>query len=389
MTAVDDLREYPFELFRGELPAELVRMVDTEPVSRVRLPDGRPAWLVVGYQEVCTVLSDPRFSRREPGRPPPEGRELSMSGPDHASLRRLAARALTARHIESYRPRVQRTADELVDAMVAAGPPADLIAALVAPLPALVVCDILGVPTGDRSRFTGWAAEIFDVSAQGTSRVIEAAQELRRYLAGQLAAKRAHPGEDLLSTWLAAQADDAAADQLVDGEIVDLAVGVLLGGQEVNSISVGLRALFAHPAALAALRADLGLLPATVEEILRYTTVSSMFLVQTALAELTLGGCQIRAGDAVMALPWAANRCPATFPHADVFDITRNPNPHLAFGYGPHFCLGAALGRLEIEVALGTLLGRLPELRPAVELSQLRWRTERLNCGLVDFPVTW
>ncbi|HEY0640566.1 MAG TPA: cytochrome P450 [Pseudonocardiaceae bacterium] len=388
MTATEErLREYPFEPFRGDLPAELLRMVRTEPVSRVRLPDGRATWLVVGYREVCTVLADPRFSRREPGRPPPGGRELSMNGPDHASLRRLAARAFTARRIESYRPRVRETAERLVDAMVAAGPPADLIEALVAPLPALVVCDILGVPRADQDRFTAWAADIFDVTAQGSEQVVRAFDAMRAYLAGTLDAKRAAPGEDLLSAWLVAQA--TSEEPVADSEIVDLAVGVLLGGREINSTSVGLRALFAHPEALAAVRADPSLLPGAVEEILRYTTVSPMFLVMTALADVELGGRPIAAGDPVMAVPWAANRSPEVFPDPDVFDIRRSPNPHIALGYGPHFCLGAALGRMEIEVAIGTLLRRLPGLRPAIPLGELRWRTERVNCGMVDFPVTW
>ncbi|MEH1014459.1 cytochrome P450 [Micromonospora sp. CPCC 206060] len=412
----DDLPRYPFEDFRGELPTRLLAMVRDEPVSRVRLPDGRPAWLVVGYDEVCTVLSDARFVRHVGeigtdggagtdadagargdigtdapdvgGQCPVTGRvrDLAMNGPAHASLRRLAARAFAARRMEAYRPRVQRIADDLLDEMVAKGQPGDLISSLVFPLPAMVVCEVLGIPAEDRERFNVWIADITALTAYGTAEAAEAMGELRAYLADRLAAKRAAPGDDLFSSWLATQAED---DTLSDEEIVGLAVGVLIGGREINSISTGIRALFQHPEQLARLRAQPELLPSAVEEILRYTSVSPMFLVQTALADVELGGQPIRAGDAVMAVPWAANRHPETFPGPDTFDVARPHNPHLTFGHGPHFCLGAALGRLQVEIAIGTLLRRFPNLAPAVDLDRLPWRHERINCGIAEFPVTW
>ncbi|MDT5023702.1 MAG: hypothetical protein QOE61_128 [Micromonosporaceae bacterium] len=144
-----------------------------------------------------------------------------------------------------------------------------------------------------------------------------------------------------------------------------LSVGVLLGGREINSTNAGLRALFLHPRQLAELRDDPGLLPGAVDEILRYTAVSAMFLVQYATEDVELAGVRMQAGDAVMTMPWAANRQLDVFAEAGVFDIHRPQNPHLAFGYGPHFCLGAAMGRMQIEVALGTLLRRFPRLTPA------------------------
>ncbi|BCJ69359.1 cytochrome P450 [Polymorphospora rubra] len=393
MTIGETLRTYPFEPFHGDLPDELLRMVWAEPVSRVELPGGRPAWLVVGYDEVCTVLADARFTRH--GDPYPTGapdtgggcpvRELSMNGPAHTSLRRLAARAFTARRVEAYRPRVQQITDELLDEMVAGGSPADLIAGLVAPLPVRVICEVLGVPLADRDRFAEWTAAILAIAGQDSPEAVQAVAELRAYLAGRLAAKREHPGDDLFSAWLAAQAED----ELSDEEIVGLAVGVLIGGREINSTSAGLRALFLHPEQLDRLRADPGLLPAAVDEILRWTSVSPMFLPQTAVADVELAGHLIRAGDTVMAVPWAANRHPDVFPDPGAFDIGRPQNPHLAFGHGPHFCLGAALGRLQIEVAIGTLLRRFPALRPAVPLDELPWRQERINCGIAEFPVAW
>lgn len=399
MTTGDTLRSYPFAPFHGDLPDELLRMVQTEPVSRVALHGGKPVWLVVGYDEVCTVLADARFTRHSDPYPvdaasnggPGNGRggcparELSMNGPAHTGLRRLASRAFTARRVETYRPRVQQITDELLDDMTATGSPADLVAALVAPLPVRVICEVLGVPLADRDRFNAWGASILSIAGQDSPEAARSVAELRAYLADRLAAKRAAPGDDLFSAWIAAQADD----ELTDEEIVGLAVGVLIGGREINSTSAGLRALFLHPEQLDRLRADPGLLPGAVDEILRWTSVSPMFLLQTAVEDVDLGGHRILAGDALMAVPWAANRHPDVFPDPDRFDIGRPQNPHLTFGHGPHFCLGAALGRLQIEVAIGTLLRRFPTLRPAAAVDELPWRQDRVNCGIAEFPVAW
>lgn len=404
--AEEKIRNYPFEPFLGDLPDELLDMVQTQPVSRVRLPDGRVVWLVVGYDEAATVLADPRFTRfTRHGRPeagsceqagepiadpaagyPVRARDLSMDGKPHTDLRRLAARAFTARRIEAYRPRVQAITDRLIDDMVAGGQPADLVSGLVVPLPAMVVCEVLGVPVADRDKFAAWGNALLALTAHGMADTARADAELREYLTERLAEKRANPGEDLLSSWIVAQ---AGSDELTDTEIVGLAIAVLIGGREISSTSAGIRALFQNTEALARLHADPVLLPAAVEEILRYTSVSPMFLVQTVTEELELGGVAMRAGDGVMAVPWAANRHPAPFPEPAEFNLDRPQNPHLTFGLGPHFCLGAALGRLQVEIAIGTLLRRFPNLAPAVPLDELPWRDERINCGLAEFPVTW
>jgi cytochrome P450 len=140
---------------------------------------------------------------------------------------------------------------------------------------------------------------------------------------------------------------------------------------------------------LAALRAAPEKISSAVDEIFRFTTVSSMFRVQEVREDLTLGGARFRAGDCVMALPWAANRDPRTFPNPNVFDIDRSPNPHLFFGFGPHYCLGAALGKMQVELSIGTLLRRYPALAPAIPLDELPWRHDRVNGGISCFPVTW
>ncbi|WP_089157767.1 cytochrome P450 [Micromonospora sp. NBS 11-29] len=390
MTVNSGLRPYPFEPFTGDLPAELLEMVVADPVSRVRLPDGRAAWLVLAYEDCCTVLADPRFSRLPLGATStPDGvgpRELNMDGPAHATVRRVASRAFTARRIESFRPRVQRLVDGLVDEMLAGPRPADVVAGLVAPLPVFVVCDVLGVPAADRPRFYGWIEGLNSVTAYGSADAASAQAELRAYLAGQLARKRAEPGDDLLSAWVHGQ----GAHELVDAELVELAMGVLLGGLEINSTSAGLRALFQHPEQLAKLRAAPEKVGAATDEILRYTAVSSMFRVQVVREDLVLGGVAMRAGECVMAIPWVGNRDPRFFPDPNVFDIDRTPGvPHLTFGFGPHFCLGTALGRMQVELSLDALLTRMPALAPAVPLDEIPWRHDRMNGGIASFPVTW
>ncbi|SCF00903.1 cytochrome P450 [Micromonospora mirobrigensis] len=390
MTVDSALRRYPFEPFTGDLPAELLEMVVTDPVSRVRLPDGRAAWLVLGYADCCTVLADPRFSRLPIGAtsaPDDVGpRELNMDGPAHATVRRVASRAFTARRIETFRPRVRGLVDGLVDAVLAGPRPADLVAGLVAPLPVLVVCDVLGVPAADRPRFYAWIEGLNSITAYGSADAVTAQAELRAYLADQLAGKRLDPGDDLLSAWVRGQ----DAHELVDPELVELAMGVLLGGLEINATSAGLRALFQHPEQLAKLRGAPEKLAAATEEILRYTSVSSMFRVQVVREDLVLGGVAMRAGECVMAVPWAGNRDPRFFPEPNVFDIDRPVTaPHLTFGFGPHFCLGAALGRMQVELSLGALLERMPGLAPAVPIEEVPWRHDRMNGGIASFPVTW
>ena len=341
VTRQPEVREYPFEIFRGDLPGELLHMVEHEKVSRVRLPDGRLVWLVLGYDEVSTVLTDVRFRRSggayDPGSEAAAGcpvRDLSMDGAAHTDLRRLAARAFTPRRIDSYRPRIQAITDELLDRMERRGSPADLVADLVVPLPAIVICELLGVPAADREQFAEWDKALMAVDTHGATETAQATIAMRAYLRKRLAEKRAAPGADLLSAWAEAQADDPS---LTDEEIIGLAVTVLVGGREIGSISVGMRALFQHPDVMDRLRAEPALLPAAVDELLRFTSLSPTFLEQTVMAPVELGGVALRAGDVVMPLPWAANRDPAKFARPGELRIDRSPNLHLTFGVGPHF----------------------------------------------------
>jgi cytochrome P450 len=391
MTVDSAPRRYPFEPFTGDLPDELLEMILTNPVSRVLLPDDREAWLVLGYQDCCTVLADPRFSRLARGSEAEatddaDARGLNRNGPSHTSLRRVATRALTARRTEAFRPRVQQRVDELIDAMIAGPRPADLVSGLVAPLPLLVVCDVLGIPDADREQFYRWLQDINAITGYGSADAAEALGEMRVYLAGQAEAKRASPADDLLSAWVGAM----DSEEVTGAEVVSLAEGVLIGAIEINTTTAGIRALFQHPEQLRKLLDAPEKVSSATDEMLRYTAVSSMFRVQVVTEDLELSGVAMRAGDFVMAIPWIGNRDPRFFPEPNVFDIDRSPAvPHLTFGYGPHFCAGALLGKMEVELSVGTLLRRLPGLTPAVPVEELPWRHHRVNCGIASFPVVW
>jgi cytochrome P450 len=384
MTATPGLRHYPFEPFTGDVPDEVIGMVESNPISKVVLPDGRPCWLILSYAHCRAVITDPHFARLHIGRPDGGPRDLNMDGPAHTAVRRVGMRPFTARRIEEYRPLVQRLVDELIDDMIAGPCPADLVRALVAPLPVRVICEVLGIPLADRQRFYDWIGTINSMDAYGTASASQARSELTAYLAGQLAAKRADPGQDLLSAW------GATPQDLTDTELVELAIGVLLGGLEINTISAGLRALFQHPEQLAKLRAAPEKMLAATEEILRYTTVSSTFRVMIVTADTELGGVAMHAGDYVMPFLPAGDRDPQAFADPNVFDIDRVTTlPHLGLGHGPHFCLGGALGKLEVEVSIGTLVRRLPGLAPATALEEIPFRHDWWNCGIASFPVVW
>ncbi|MFI1863922.1 cytochrome P450 [Streptomyces jumonjinensis] len=391
----DTIPDYPGRPFTGDLGP-----LPPDPVSRVRLPSGNPVWLVTGYDEVRAALTHPQLSRAviegdpqvgtggpiggyRPGR-----RTLQLDGEIHAQIRRLAARPFTPRRIAALRERVQELTDELLDALEKNGSPGDLVQGLAHPLPITVISELFAVPPEDRARFTGWADRIVTVVGITAEEMTAVRATLHGYLGELVAARRAEPGDDVLSGWLCA---DEAENPLTDDEIVPLAQTVLIGGYEttVNSIGAGMWRLFQHPDQLNAVRNDPGLLRGAVEEILRYQPQSMFFLVMVAREDLELGGTTVRKGEGVMPLPFAANRDPARFDDPDRFDIRRAPGGHVGFGHGPHACLGAALARIELEVAIGTLLRRFPALRPAGDITSLAWRGDRLVSGLKELLVEW
>jgi cytochrome P450 len=392
-------RSYPFGRNRLDPDPRYAELRRTEPVCPVQLPYGPPAWLVTSYELTKSVLGDARFSRAatvgrdNPRECPVEFGQvaesvLCMDPPAHTRIRQLAGRAFTARRVEQFRPRAQQIACGLIDSIAAAGPAADLVESFSLAFPAIIICELLGIPGADRHAFRRWTDAIVSTTMSTSGQVKETYLHLAGYLDGLFAQRRAHPGDDLL-TWLVQARDDQ--DRLTETELLFLGMALLVGGYETTAhqITNMVYTLLTHGPQLRQLMARPELLPDAVEEMLRFIVFGSAVNPRIATADVTLGEVVIRAGEPVLCARGSANFDEQVFARAGELDFTRDPNPHLAFGYGPHYCLGAQLARMELQVALGTILTRLPGLRIAVPEDQLPWHTQTMMRGLAAFPVAW
>ena len=347
--------------------------------------------MVSGYDECSAILRDGRFGRGEdaPDESPPRQRSfLGMNPPDHTRLRRLVSHAFTPRSISELEPRIEKLAGDLVDAALAAGD-VDLIAAIAAPLPVVVICELLGVPVEDRERFTAWSHAVArgldpedSLSAEDRARLTRARLELRDYFAGLVAAKRQTPDDDLISRLIAARDD---GDRLTESEMISTLVLLLIAGHEttVNLIGNGTLALLRNRDQLALLRERPELLTDAVEELLRYDPPVS-YVPRVALEDAEVGGEPVRRGDLVVVHLNGANHDASASTDPDRLDVTRSPAKHLSFGAGIHFCLGAPLARLEARVAFDALLSRTASIELAGEPV---WRQNKLLHGLERLPV--
>jgi cytochrome P450 len=372
------------------------RLRESRPVTEVRMPGYGRAWVVTRYADVRAALADPRLARgmnRWPGGSrsrPSEARGvathmLHTDPPDHTRLRRPVQKAFTPRRVAQLRPRTKQIAAGLADGLVAAGGVTDLLAAYARPLPVTVLCELLGVPEADRPRV---AATVLRYDAAEEMPRVE--EDLAAYFTGLIATRRAERGDDLLSALVAASDKaDESADQLTVTELVSTAFLLVMAGFDttVNLIASGTLALLTHPEEMARLRADRSLLPAAVEELLRFTSPVNHANDRFTTEEVSIGGVAVPAGEwVIIALP-SANRDPARFPGPDLLHLGRDTSGHVAFGHGIHYCLGAPLARMEAEVALGTLLDRFPKVSLAAPPEELRWRSTSLINGLESLPV--
>jgi cytochrome P450 len=370
------------------------------PVNQVRLPDDSTAWLVTGFAEAREVMIDQRYSRAlvfAPGRQV-YGVEATLSGalialdpPEHTRLRKLAAAAFTEKRMQALRPRVALIVDDLIDAMLAGPRPADLSRSFSLMVPASVICALLGVPIADVERFHEWSNAIFADWSRSREEIGEAYAAMSRYMSGLITGKRESPADDLISVLIDAR---DSGDKLTEAELVDFCIQLLAAGHETtaNSINMSFVALCQYPDELARLRADPGLIPAAVEELLRYVMISGSGFIPLARItreEVRLGGVTIPAGETVLPSFNVANRDPAAFDHPDRLDVGRVPRAHLGFGAGAHHCLGAQLARMELQEAFRGLLERLPGLRMTRPMSELEFREGQAIASMRELLVTW
>lgn len=387
--------------FGSDFPADphamYAQLREKGSVHRVALPDGSPVWLVTREADVRQGLVDPRLSvnKRHSGSgfkgfslpPALDANLLNIDAEDHLRLRRLVSQGFTPRHVESLRGSVQAAVDARVDRLVErmeAEGRADVVEVLARPLPLTVIGELLAVPEADRGTFSGWVATMLaPTSREDLTSAIEA---IHGFLVDLVARRRAHPGDDMLSDLIAARDHE---DRLTENELVSLAFLLLMAGSEnvQHLLANGLLTLLTHPRELAALRARPELLPQAVEELLRHSHPNHTAIRRFPTEPVDIGGVRIPAGDTVLFSLAAAHRDPARYPAPDRFDLDRADKAHLSLGHGLHYCLGAPLARMQISLALGTLLRRLPTLRLACPVEEVPWTTTFRFHAVRELPV--
>ncbi len=366
------------------------------PICAVRTPVGDPAWLVSSHALTRELFADPRLGRSHPD--PDRAARISgsalLGGPvgnaaeeaeDHAHMRKLLAPAFSARRMHRLRTHVAELVDDTLTRMAQHGSPADLHELVSLPIPVLVICELLGVPYADRDRFRALSEGVGGLTDRAAS--TRALHGLVAYIGELVARKRHEPGEDLISDLVGADPEGRH-----DDETAGLAAMLLFAGHEttVTRIDVGTVLLLTHREHYRALAADPTLVTGTVEEILRLAAPGGGGgLPRYAHADITVGEVTICAGDAVILAPAVANRDPAAFPDPATFDPSRDGAGHLAFGYGPRYCIGAALARVELQAVFAALPARFPTLGLAVPVECLELRTDLLTGGLQTLPVGW
>jgi cytochrome P450 len=381
--------------------AYFARMRAEGPVTQVRLPGGGRFWLITRYADVRAALADPRLHKDWAAKlTGPDWRPDPVTGflavhllnsdpPSHTRLRRLVTKAFTARRVAGLRPRVESITASLLVGLDGRDE-ADLIETFAFPLPVTVICELLGVPARDRGMFREWSRAIVDETDHDTWR--DAGTSMFSYFTKLVEAKRTTPADDLVSALVEASDADAgagAADSLDERELLAMLFLLLIAGHETttNLIASGTLALLESPAEMARLRADLGLVPGAVEELLRYVNPLNHATERFTLEPVEIGGVTIPAREWVLCVTASANHDPSRFPDPSRLDVSRDASGHVAFGHGIHYCLGAPLARLEGEVAFSALLSRFPALSLAAPASSLRWRPSSLIHGLETLPV--
>jgi cytochrome P450 len=384
-------------------PAEEYRRLRAEqPISRILLPTGQLAWLVTRHADVRALLADNRLSsdRSNPDFPlrapvPQQLRKgfgdmtkalIGLDLPEHSAPRRMVVNEFTVRRINELRPRIQEIVDERIDAMLAAGPEADLVTDLAMLVPANVISELLGVPM-DRRDFFLERTQLLQRPTSTPQQQLDAADDLRRFMDDLVTAKEREPSDDLLGRLITRNRETGV---FTHDLLVCMAQLLLIAGHETtsNMIALGAIGLLQRPDAVAELRAEPDLVGRAVEEILRYYPIFDV-MVRLATEDIEIDGVTIRARDGVLLALGSGNRDEAGFPDADTFDVRRGDRHHVTFGYGIHQCLGQNLARMELEIVFGTLLRRIPTLRLATDVDDLPYKITATIVGVYHLPVTW
>lgn len=373
-------------------PAEFARLRDRGPLTRMRFPDGHLGWLAIGHAVARAVLADPRFSSRHElmhypladlGElpPTPPGDFLGLDGADHARYRKLLTGKFTVRRMRLLTDRVEQFTAERLDAMEKHGGPVDLVEYFARPIPALVICELLGVPYADRGRFQADAEAVND-NARTMEERYAAFQGILDYMAELVAAKRAAPTDDLLG--------DLTESDLTQEELAGVGTFLLGAGLDTtsNMLSLGAFALLRHPDQLTALRVDPDISDRVIEELMRYLSIAHT-TSRSALEDVEIAGQVVKAGETVAISVQAANRDPEKFDDPDALDVLRNAAGHLGFGHGAHQCLGQQLARVEMRAALPALFARFPSLRLAIAADEVPMREDMDVYGVHRLPIAW
>ncbi len=390
--------------FKADPFPTYTRLREDAPVSRTTLGFRRPAWVVARYDDVAALLRDPRFAKdplnaRGPGRSaagpwvpgflrPLTRNMLDLDAPDHTRLRALVQKAFTPRLVDGLRPRIQALVDELLTRALRAGR-AELVRDFALPVPLTVIAELLGVPAADQPRFHQWSDRILSGSPGiGALGLLPAVRSLLGYLRRLFAERRAAPRDDLVTALVKAE---EAGDRLDEDELLGMVFLLLAAGHEttVNLIGTSVLTLLQRPEECNRLRRDPGLIRPAVDELVRFTSPVEVATERYAREDVTIADVRIRRGEMVLGLIGSANRDGAHFAAPDALDLARDPNRHLGFGLGAHYCIGAPLARLETQIALSSLLERAPNLRLAVHPSSLRWRKHAFLRGLRQLPVVF
>ncbi|MDX3228679.1 cytochrome P450 [Streptomyces sp. ME19-01-6] len=369
------------------------------PVHRVEFPNGMNAWLVTGYELAKQALADPSVSKDLYGSageiaqangnvvlrldPPVNDHMLYSDPPRHTRLRKIAMKALSSRAIRDFTPKISQIADSLLDAM-AGKESVDLLEAYAYPFSVTNICDLIGIDASDRTEFQGWLTT--QVSTAGVSEKYAAAANFEAYVWRLVEEREKVVGNDLISELVTPSSD---GDRLDERELVAMVNVILLGSQETVAglISNAVRTMLTQPRLLDELKRDPDLIPAFLEEVLRYESSGNIGTYRFTTEPIQLGTQVIDSGQILLVVPAAANRDPKQFDRPDEMDPHRSDNRHIAFGYGVHRCPGASLGRTEAHIAISRLLERYPDISLAVPAEELRWQQSLISRCLVSLPV--